>query len=511
MKIRCGFLLLLLLHSNWILHCNSADVEGPIKTVVVLVMENRSFDHMLGWLKRLNPEIDGLTGAESNPVNASDPNSSKVFVTDNAEFVDPDPGHSFSAIREQIFGKDSDVSAIPPPMNGFVQQAMSMNYGPDFPERVMSGFRPEVIPVSTSLAMEFAVFDKWFASLPTSTQPNRLYVHSATSHGAISNVDADLAAGYPQKPIFESVAEAGLSWGVYYQNIPATLFLKDLRKLKNLLKFKTYSPFFKSDASAGKLPHYVVIEQRYFDLEAAPANDDHPSHDVAEGQKLMKEVYETLRASPQWNETLFLITYDEHGGFFDHVPTPVTSVPNPDGLNGPAPDFFPFNRLGVRVPTIAISPWINKGLVVHEPSGPTPYSHYEHSSIAATVKEIFKLPNFLTKRDEWAGTFQHLFSQRTEPRGDCPNELPTPPWSLRHVAADENRKLTQFQQELVLLASQLTGDHTLSAYPFIGKNMTVKEGNAYVTTAVARFIGEGMKQIREGQDESKILQLETRY
>jgi phospholipase C len=110
----------------------------------------------------------------------------------------------------------------------------------------------------------------------------------------------------------------------------------------------------------GVLPNYVVIEQRYFDLNLIPANDDHPSHDVAEGQKFMKEVYETLRASPQWNEMLFLITYDEHGGFYDHVPTP-TNVPSPDGLIGKEPYYFDFKRLGVRVPTIAISPWINKG------------------------------------------------------------------------------------------------------------------------------------------------------
>ncbi|KAL2612915.1 hypothetical protein R1flu_024607 [Riccia fluitans] len=422
----------LLLCSFYVVDSN---VESPIKTVVVLVMENRSFDHMLGWLKRLNPEIDGLTGTESNPLNASDPSSDHVFVSDQAEFVDPDPGHSFRAIREQVFGSkksvDEEGEFEPPRMNGFVQQARGMNYGPDFAERVMSAFRPEVIPVTTTLAMEFAVFDRWFASAPTSTQPNRMYVHSATSHGAISNVQADLTAGYPQKPIFTSIADAGLTWNVYYQNIPATLFFKELRKLKNLLKFKPYFPWFDMDCKNGKLANYVVVEQRYFDLKTEPANDDHPSHDVAEGQKLIKEVYEKLRASPQWNQTLFLITYDEHGGFYDHVPTPVTGIPNPDGLNGSHPDFFSFNRLGVRVPTIAISPWINKDSVVHEPSWPTATSQYEHSSIAATVKEIFNLPSFLTKRDQWAGTFHHLFTQRTQPRDDCPSMLvPLPIFSI---------------------------------------------------------------------------------
>ena len=104
-----------------------------------------------------------------------------------------------------------------------------------------------------------------------------------------------------------------------------------------------------------------MIEQRYFDLLSIPGNDDHPSHDIAEGQRFVKEVYETLRASPQWNEMLFLILYDEHGGFYDHVPTPTDGVPSPDDIVGPAPYNFHFNRLGVRVPAILISPWIERG------------------------------------------------------------------------------------------------------------------------------------------------------
>jgi hypothetical protein len=122
-----------------------------------------------------------------------------------------------------------------------------------------------------------------------------------------------------------------------------------------------YDAHFHLDAAKGNLPNYVVVEPRYYDLESGPANDDHPSHDIAQGQALIKDVYETLRASPQWNELLLLITYDEHGGFYDHVPTPQTGVPNPDGILGPAPENFNFDRLGVRVPTIAVSPWINQG------------------------------------------------------------------------------------------------------------------------------------------------------
>lgn len=197
--------------------------------------------------------------------------------------------------------------------------------------------------------------------MPASTQPNRLYVHSATSGGATSNVASLLAKGYPQRTIFDSLDNAGINFGIYYQNIPATLFYRNLRKIKYVPKFHMYDVSFKQHAKEGKLPGYVVVEQRYMDTKVLPANDDHPSHDVYQGQMFVKEVYETLRGSPQWNETLFLITYDEHGGFYDHVATPVRGVPSPDGIVGPEPFDFKFDRLGVRVPTIAISPWIQKG------------------------------------------------------------------------------------------------------------------------------------------------------
>jgi phospholipase C len=134
-----------------------------------------------------------------------------------------------------------------------------------------------------------------------------------------------------------------------------------MRQLKYINKFHPYALDFKRHCKEGKLPNYVVIEQRYLDLKLFPGNDDHPSHDVAHGQRLVKEVYEALRSSPQWNETLLVITYDEHGGFFDHVPTPVDGVPSPDGIVSAAPISFAFDRLGVRVPAMLVSPWIEPG------------------------------------------------------------------------------------------------------------------------------------------------------
>ncbi|KAJ9698662.1 hypothetical protein PVL29_007634 [Vitis rotundifolia] len=478
-------------------------IHGPIKTLVVLVMENRSFDHVLGWLKSARPEIDGLTGKESNRVNASDPDSPEIRVSDDALFVDSDPGHSFQAIREQVFGT-GDWFQNPAPMSGFAQQAKNMSDG--MLKTVMSGFKPAVLPVYTALANEFAVFDRWFAAVPASTQPNRFYVHSATSHGATSNVRKDLIHGFPQRTIFDSLDENDLSFGVYYQNIPATLFFKSLRKLKHVTRFHDYALKFKLHAKRGKLPNYVVIEQRYFDVKEFPANDDHPSHDVAIGQKFVKEVYEILRSSPQWKEMALLITYDEHGGFYDHVPTPVSGVPNPDGIIGPDPFYFRFDRLGVRVPTILVSPWIEKGTVIHEPTGPTPHSQFEHSSIPATVKKLFNLKsNFLTKRDAWAGTFENYFYFRDTPRDDCPETLPEITTSLRPRGPEEDLSLSEFQVELIQLASQLNGDYVLNTYPYIGKSMTVGEANRYAEDAVRRFLEAGKAALRAGANDSAIV------
>ncbi|KAL3686256.1 hypothetical protein R1sor_004278 [Riccia sorocarpa] len=156
----------------------------------------------------------------------------------------------------------------------------------------------------------------------------------------MSNVRNDLIRGFPQKPSFELISDAGLSWGVYYQNIRATLFFQDLRKLKNVAKFKDYSLFFKLHAKMGLLPSYVVLEQRYFDSKVLPAND-------------------------------------EHGGFYDHVPTPVKNVPSPDGLVGPSPS----------MPYVVYTLSFIGLIIVHGPNGPTPDSEFEHSSVAATVKK----------------------------------------------------------------------------------------------------------------------------
>ncbi|OEL12937.1 Non-specific phospholipase C6 [Dichanthelium oligosanthes] len=428
---------------------------SPIKNVVVLALENRSFDHMLGWMRRLlGLPVDGLTGAECNP-NASAANSttsSSICVSADADLVVPDdPGHSFEDVLEQVFGNISAAAAQAQPasMSGFVRSALSVNAL--LSSAVMRAFRPSLIPAFSALAPAFAVFDRWFSSIPGPTQPNRLFLYSATSRGAVAHNKLDLLLGYPQRTIFDSLAADGRGFAVYFKTIPTVLFYRRLRALRYAARsFHRYDAAFKDHARRGVLPALSVIEPRYFDLTGTPADDDHPAHDVANGQRLVKDVYEALRASPQWNQTLLIVTYDEHGGFYDHVPTPV-GVPSPDDIVSAAPFFFKFDRLGVRVPTIMVSPWIRKGTIVGRPNGPTDTSE------------------------------------------------PTPP--------KEHGWLSDFQRELVELASFLNGDYMLTslAQEARKRKMTVKQADAYVRRAITSFLQASKQAVRLGANESAIV------
>ncbi|XP_002455351.2 non-specific phospholipase C6 [Sorghum bicolor] len=483
---------------------------SPIKNVVVLALENRSFDHMLGWMRRLlGLPVDGLTGAECNP-NSTNSTTSSICVSADADLVVPDdPGHSFEDVLEQVFG-NGNISAAQPSMSGFVRSALSVNAL--LSSAVMRAFRPSLLPTFSALAPAFAVFDRWFSSIPGPTQPNRLFLYSATSRGAVAHDKLDLLLGYPQRTIFESLAADGHDFAVYFKTIPTVLFYRRLRALRYAARsFHRYDAAFKDHARRGVLPALSVIEPRYFDLTGTPADDDHPAHDVANGQRLVKDVYEALRASPQWNQTLLIVTYDEHGGFYDHVSTPTAGVPSPDGIRGPPPFFFKFDRLGVRVPTIMVSPWIKKGTVVGRAVGPTDTSEFEHSSIPATIKKIFNLSSdFLTKRDAWAGTFEHIFTELDQPRTDCPETLPEVPF-VRPTPPKEHGWLSDFQRELVELASFLNGDYMLTslAQESRKKKMTVKQADAYVRRAITSFLQASKQAVRLGANESAIVTMRS--
>ena len=249
------------------------------------------------------------------------------------------------------------------------------------------------------------------------------------------------------------------------------------------------------------MPEFTWIEPAYFSSPRQPATDQHPDHDVSLGEELIKDIYESLRASPIWEESVFMITYDEHGGFFDHVKPPV-NVPNPDGKVA-TDDPFDFTRLGVRIPTVIVSPFIEKGSVFHAPpetrdENNQTNSQYDHTSILATVvhklfepAEGYPAPEYLTKRDEWAKTFEDVFNYDEGARKDCLRNLPDAfshklhfPETLPHSEGHE--VLSDLQEELLVMLAGAAGDTGFSRDTI--KDWSELDGKAYVQEKMRNFL-----------------------
>jgi phospholipase C len=227
--------------------------------------------------------------------------------------------------------------------------------------------------------------------------------------------------GFPQQTHFAFLESFNVSWKIYYNDDPwmAPCFA-DLRTPARMALTQEM-PFFYSDLESRTLPRYSLIQPRMATSSTGPSNWQHPDNSVEEGEVFIASVYNALRQSSYWNESLMVITYDEHGGFFDHQPPPTTGVPAPNII--PGDNGFDFSRLGVRVPAVVVSPWIPKGTVVNAATGPTATSQFESTSIMASSNRLFGISATMTARDAWAGTFDYLVSDAArlaEPRTDCP-------------------------------------------------------------------------------------------
>lgn len=384
---------------------------ATIKHVVVLMLENRSFDHKLGFLKRDDPELEGLTGDERNANNPCSPMPVFNPVTDQAQYtgdLDADPPHELANVAVQLYGRAGPADYSRTPDNSGFVLAYAVGSPPHGGAFAMRCFAPGRLPAYHALAREFAVCDHWFASVPGPTWPNRFFVHCASGGGY---VDGDVRV-YGMRTIFDSLHEAGHTVGIYYHDVAQAVALQRLQV--DLFKgfFHEFDAFL-ADAAAGTLPAYSFIEPRYFDGPGGSANDEHPPHDVKLGDQLVARVYEAVRASPAWESTLLLVLSDEHGGLYDHVPPP-PAVPPGDGVSVDPP--FGFDRLGVRVPALVISPLVPRGTVDHQV--------YDHSSVAATLRKLFGLAAPLTQRDAHAATFDGILSLSVA-RTDAPLHLPT--------------------------------------------------------------------------------------
>lgn len=387
-----------------------------LKHIVVLMMENRSFDHMLGALKARDPRIDGLTGNENNP----DTNGAAVKVQPLAQFqgqLDPDPDHHFPAVDLQIFNGDNSAQRTAN-MQGFVRSYFNQRRDVGHSQKIMYYFTPDKLPVLTTLATEFAVFNRWFCSIPGPTICNRAFAHYGTSFGQVSlNV---FYVKEPYKSIYERMVNASRTAKIYYfDETSSTMEVVNLLQHQPQL-FGTYRQFLE-DCRTGKLPEYCFVEPNYNDHDgddgALIASDQHPDHHVQAGELFIASVYNAIHDNPDlWRSTALLIVYDEHGGIYDHVPPPSCI---PDGFAASANDTgtgreFRFDRLGVRVPAILVSPWVPKGSVVDG-------RVFEHASIPATVTKFF-LGDYEQRspREKAAETFLDLLSLSTM-RTDTPD------------------------------------------------------------------------------------------
>ncbi len=377
-----------------------------LKHIVVLMMENRSFDHMLGGLKAQDPRIDGLTGQDSNP----DTNGATVKVQPLALFqsqLDPDPDHHFPAVDLQLFnGAQGDQRT--PNMQGFVKSYFNQQRDVNHSHKIMYYFPPEKLPVLTTLATEYALFNAWFSSIPGPTICNRAFAHYGTSFGQVSMNMFYAGKGLS---IYERLVKAGHTAKIYYYD-QASSTMEIVNLLKNQPQlFATYDQFI-SDCASGRLPDYCFVEPNYSDHDGDSgeilASDQHPDHNVQAGEIFIASIYNAIRKNQSlWESTALLIVYDEHGGIYDHVPPPACT---PDGYEAPADQTgigqsFKFDRLGVRVPAILVSPWVAKGTVVDNTRV------FEHASIPATVTNYF-LGDYTprTPRERGAQTFLDLLS-----------------------------------------------------------------------------------------------------
>jgi phospholipase C len=291
-----------------------------------------------------------------------------------------------------------------------------------------------MLPVLSGLAAGFAVCDQWFASAPTETMPNRAFASAATSQGHVD----DKTKTFTCQSIFGALSKSQVSWMMYgYDQDPLTrLNFPDTTAAPDS-NFGLFADF-QSAAASGALASYTFLEPSW----SSTGNSQHPNYDVSLGEQYMLAVYKALRSGPAWNQTLLIITYDEHGGCYDHVPPPAGAAAPDDSVGE---DGFDFERFGVRVPAVLVSPWIEAGTVYRAPAGGPPL---DHTSVLKTVQLRWGLSP-LTARDAAAADLGGVLTAAS-PRTDDPLAAVTAPSSaVANPSAALPSHLQQIHAELV--------------------------------------------------------------
>ncbi len=520
--------------------CSSSGAARPrghakVKHVVVTMLENRSFDSMLGWLYRPGTKLrapgtatgratfDGLTAKDSNRVVNADGSSRtyRVWRIRKNSFKGPDgiarpyklpgidPWEGATSDNWQIFGCNGSRYQCSPQYtvdgrpsvyydeleagrepkanmsgyasnfaqwlrNGYYSEENTGNAGPG---AIMGAYAPSMLPVMSTLARRYAVSDRWFSSVPTETAPNRGFAYAATSLGKMND---STPWCWQAKTIFQRLQEAGKRWKAY-GTPDEPLLVTSYPYLRRLADGRRASRYFGgfhdflADAKAGRLPSFAYLEPSWgtyvsqFD-NVNVGTDQHPVQDVAEGERFLLDIYRALRASPDWDSTLWIIYYDESGGLYDHVPPPATAV-RPDwhtDLNTETQFFlstnsngeteqnfseaaerdhytgFRFERFGPRVPAILVSPYIEPHTLLRVDAADAARGRQiDHTSVLSTLEKWWGMKP-LTRRDRLAPTIGRVLTRST-PRRDNPlagvrapqpsPPLPAPEGERKEVAA----------------------------------------------------------------------------
>jgi phospholipase C len=334
--------------------------DDPIEHVVLLLFENHSFDQMLGCFQQVYHDLAGVDPAKP-AINSHEGREYPQKETIERQMI-LDPRHEVNHVAVQMENHNG----------GFVIDFVEANKNdksltPATLEeqcRFLMGYYPlDFLPALHGLARDFLICDRWFSSVPGPTWPNRFFALSGTSSGKVNMPEdgehqADLEGWFQQKQVtlFDRLSEQSISWKIYYHDIPQSLCLVNQRRPENTARYVPFEHLV-PDAAGPEVdfPAFCFIEPDYNGVQE---NDDHPPHDVMKAQNLLADVYNALRANAElWNATLLVVLYDEHGGFFDHVESPATIPPA-----APQPNWeYRFDRLGVRVPALLVSPWVKRG------------------------------------------------------------------------------------------------------------------------------------------------------
>ncbi len=350
--------------------------QAGFEHVVVVMMENRSFDHFFGWLPNANGQQGGLIFKDS----AGTSHTTHALAPDYQGCPFLDPGHSYSDGRVQYDGGVCDGFLF----SGSDATTTNPNQANDI--FAIGYYGKSDLPFLGTAGPAFTVLDNYFCGIMAETYPNRFYMHAAQTDRLMNNSTTSTLP-----TIWDRLQEKGLSGRYYFSDLP---FLA-LWGTRYAAISKPFSQFL-VDAAAGTLPNVSFIDPRFEDEGSGTSGDDHPHADIRDGEVFLNQIYNAVTSSPNWSKTVLVINFDEWGGFYDHVPPPLAPIPTATAAAGDKD-----GRLGFRVPCVVISPYAQRNFIAH--------GLYDHTSILKMIEWRFGLPP-LTIRDQTANNLAEVLN-----------------------------------------------------------------------------------------------------